>query len=251
MRPTASVDEVRALLAASGVTLVPLGIIAHEPEVSDVDRLTRELCAHDPRDGDFVLALGGGSAIDLGKAVAAMATNRQSESVADYLEGVGRGLAITQPPLPVLAMPTTAGTGSEATKNAVISSYDPPFKKSLRSEQMVPRAVLVDPELSVSVPPQTTAYTGMDAITQLIESYISCRAKPMPRALALAGLQVALPAIEEVVRDGRSRPAPNGDGPCRFALRHRSGEFGTQVWHMAWRPHLACIAACRMGWLAP
>ncbi len=126
------------------------------------------------------LRLGGGSAIDLGKAVAAMATNRQGESVADYLEGVGRGLRFTQPPLPVLAMPTTAGTGSEATKNAVISSYDPPFKKSLRSEQMVPCAVLVDPELSMSVPPQTTAFTGMDAITQLIESYISCRAKPIP-----------------------------------------------------------------------
>ncbi len=186
------VDQIRALLADSGVMLVPLGVITHEPEVSDVDRLARELIKHDPGGGDIVLALGGGSAIDLGKAVAAMATNRQSESVADYLEGVGRGLAITQPPLPVLAMPTTAGTGSEATKNAVISSYDPPFKKSLRSEQMVPRAVLVDPELSVSVPPQTTAYTGMDAITQLIESYISCRAKPIPRALALAGLQACV-----------------------------------------------------------
>ena len=107
--------------------------------------------------GDFVLAVGGGSAIDLAKAAAAMVTNDASASVGDYLEGVGRGLQITQPPLPVMAMPTTAGTGSEATKNAVISSYDPPFKKSLRSERMLPRVVLVDPELSASVPPATTA----------------------------------------------------------------------------------------------
>jgi alcohol dehydrogenase class IV len=202
-----TVDEIRERLASAGISPIILGNISREPEVSDVDRLTHELCAHNPGPGDLVLALGGGSAIDLGKAVAAMATNRQSESVADYLEGVGKGLMITHPPLPVLAIPTTAGTGSEATKNAVISSYDPPFKKSLRNNQMVPRAVLIDPELSTSVPPQTTAYTGMDAITQLIESYISCRAKPIPRALALAGLQVALPAIEEAVHDGHSRPA--------------------------------------------
>jgi alcohol dehydrogenase class IV len=202
-----AVNEIRDRLASTGISLIALGNISREPEVGDVDRLTRELTAHNASTGDFVLAVGGGSAIDLGKAVAGMATNRQSESVADYLEGVGKGLAITHPPLPVLAMPTTAGTGSEATKNAVISSYDPPFKKSLRSDQMVPRAVLIDPELSTSVPPQTTAYTGMDAITQLIESYISCRAKPIPRALALAGLQLALPAIEESVQDGHSRPA--------------------------------------------
>src|SRR6185369_15141315 len=113
---------------------------------------------------------GGGSALDLAKAVTAMATNRESATVTDYLEGVGRGLKLIADPLPMLAMPTTAGTGSEATKNAVISSYEPPFKKSLRSDRMVPRIVLVDPELSATVPPETTAHTGMDAITQLIES---------------------------------------------------------------------------------
>src|SRR5205823_2390217 len=103
--------------------------------------------------GGFVLAIGGGSAIDLAKAAAAMATNGDGASVSDFLEGVGRGLAIERPPLPLLAMPTTAGTGSEATKNAVISSHDPTFKKSLRSDQMMARVVLVDPELAVSVPP--------------------------------------------------------------------------------------------------
>jgi alcohol dehydrogenase len=102
-------------------------------------------------------------------------------------------------------MPTTAGTGSEATKNAVISSYDPPFKKSLRSESMVPQIVLIDPELSVSVPPSVTAHTGMDAITQLIESYLSRRAQPIPQALCLQGLELALPAIVDAVENGRLR----------------------------------------------
>ncbi len=107
----------------------------------------------------------------------------------------------------MLAMPTTAGTGSEATKNAVISSYDPPFKKSLRSDAMVPDIVLVDPELTITVPATTTAYTGMDAITQCIESYISRRRQPIPQALALEGLKCAVPAITTAVAHGDSRPA--------------------------------------------
>jgi alcohol dehydrogenase class IV len=157
--------------------------------------------------GDLVLAVGGGSAIDLAKAVAALATNTGGTTVSDYLEGVGRGLVLTAPPLPVLALPTTAGTGTEATKNAVISSYDPPFKKSLRSEKIMPSAVLIDPELTVSVPPATTAATGMDAITQLLERYLSRRAKPIPQALSLQGLGLALKALPRAVEDGRCREA--------------------------------------------
>ena len=106
-----------------------------------------------------------------------------------------------------MVLPTTAGTGSEATKNAVISSYDPPFKKSLRSAKMVPNVVLVDPELTVSVPPLTTAHTGMDAITQLIESFLSRRAKPIPQALCLAGFKNAVPALIEAERNPENRPA--------------------------------------------
>ncbi len=177
----------------------------HEPEVHDVDSLTEILSKANAGVDDFIIGIGGGSAIDLAKATAAMATNRESKTVADYLEGVGRGLKIQNPPMPMLAMPTTAGTGSEATKNAVISSYAPVFKKSLRSVQMIPRIVLVDPELSVSAPVAITAHSGMDAITQLIESYISRRAKPIPRALCVQGLQLALPALPVAVQDGKCR----------------------------------------------
>jgi alcohol dehydrogenase class IV len=202
-----ALDELRASLAGAGIAAESLGTISREPEVADVDQFTKRLLECQPTADDFVLAVGGGSAVDLGKAVAAMATNRDAETVQDFLEGVGRGLSITRLPLTFLAMPTTAGTGSEATKNAVISNQTPPFKKSLRSDAMVPRAVIIDPELSVSVNPRTTAYTGMDAITQLIESYISCRAKPLPRALALQGLRLAIGSIEEAVAHGSSRPA--------------------------------------------
>lgn len=200
-------------LRHSGVAVVPVAAISREPEVADVDEAVARLRQHTPRADDFVLALGGGAAIDLGKAVAALATNRQGDSVRDYLEGVGRGLTIESPPLPVLAVPTTAGTGSEATKNAVISSSNPPFKKSLRSEWMLPHTVLIDPELTVSSPPHVTAHSGMDAITQLIESYISRRAQPVTQALCIEGLCRALPQIVTAVETPDSRPA-------RQALAH-------------------------------
>jgi alcohol dehydrogenase class IV len=201
------IDEITSSLRQAGLAVVALASVSREPEVADVDRAVGELLRHDPRAGDLVLAVGGGSAIDLAKAVAALATNRQGTSVADYLEGVGKGLKIEAPPLPVLAVPTTAGTGSEATKNAVISSSNPPYKKSLRSELMIPRAVLIDPELTVGLPARVTAHTGMDAITQLIESYLSRRAQPIPQALALDGLARALPALERAVANGADRAA--------------------------------------------
>lgn len=201
------IDEITGLLRAEGVEPVPTETIAHEPEVDDVDRLAGILRKQDPAPGDFMLAVGGGAAIDLAKAAGAMAANRESPTVKDYLEGVGRGLKLAEEPLPVLAMPTTAGTGAEATKNAVISSYDPPFKKSLRDNRLVPPIALVDPELSVTVPPDVTAASGMDAITQLIESFISRKARPIPKALCMQGLRLAVPAIAEAVEDGTSRPA--------------------------------------------
>ncbi len=200
-------DELVQQLDEVGIDSELLVTVRREPLVEDVDRVVAELLKQKPGERDFVLAVGGGSAVDLAKAVAALVVNADGRSVVDFLEGVGKGLKITRPPLPVLAVPTTAGTGSEATKNAVISNLDPPFKKSLRSEFMVPPLVLIDPELSVSVPPETTTYTGMDAVTQLVESYVSRRAKPVPQALAWKGLELALPAIERVVKNGEDREA--------------------------------------------
>jgi alcohol dehydrogenase class IV len=200
-------DELTQSAAKAGVETVLLETITREPLVEDVDRAAQRVRQLGVRRGDFVLAIGGGAAIDLGKAVAAMAVHDESPTVRDYLENVGRDLKLTNDPLPVLAMPTTAGTGAEATRNAVISSYDPPFKKSLRSEKILPRIALVDPELTVTVPPATTAASGMDAITQLIESYLSKKAQPIPQALAMEGLRGTLSALVEAVEQGASRPA--------------------------------------------
>lgn len=205
------VDECVEALRKEGIETVLLGPISREPLVEDVDRtaaVLREMGAGiRAREGDFVVGLGGGSALDLAKAVAAMATNRKAASVKEYLEGVGSGYVIEEDPLPFLAVPTTAGTGSEATKNAVISSTQPPFKKSLRSDRIVARAVLIDPELTVSVSPDVTASTGMDALTQLIESYISLKAKPLPQALSLQGLSLVGESLERAYRDGADREA--------------------------------------------
>jgi alcohol dehydrogenase class IV len=159
-------------LEQSGVSILTTESISHEPETHDVDRLVERLRGT-ILPGDFVIGFGGGSAIDLAKAVAALLPQDDAH-VIDYLEGVGRGLKLKQPPPPVLAIPTTAGTGAEATKNAVIASYDPPFKKSLRHDRMMPQAVLVDPELTLHCSQKVTAESGLDAITQLLESYV-CR----------------------------------------------------------------------------
>ncbi len=199
--------EIAEAMRTAGVEVLATEMIVHEPEVDDVDRVSEAMRTKGAGRGDLVVALGGGAAIDLAKAAAAMAVNDQSPTIKDYLEGVGQGLSLVHEPLPVLAMPTTAGTGTEATKNAVISSYDPPFKKSIRDERIVPRIALVDPELTVSVPPAVAAASGMDAITQLLESYVSRKARPIPQALACQGLRMAIPSLSEAVRDPTAREA--------------------------------------------
>jgi alcohol dehydrogenase class IV len=194
-------------LRASGVETVRLNSIDREPLVEDVDRAVAQLREHRAGPGDMLVTLGGGSAIDLAKAAAALVPEREARSVRDYLEGVGCGLTLSAAPLCVVALPTTGGTGSEATRNAVISSFDPPFKKSLRHSLLVPRVVLIDPELAVSLPARATACTAMDAITQLIEAFCTKKSSAAVRAMALAGLRLALSAVVEAARDSQSRPA--------------------------------------------
>ncbi len=135
---------------------------------------------------DVVLGFGGGSAIDAAKAIAALATN-PGEPL-DYLEVIGHGKALTKAPLPAIAIPTTAGTGAEVTRNAVLASPEHRVKVSLRSPLMLPRLALVDPELTFTLPPDVTAATGLDALTQLIEPFVSVRANPMTDAICRDGL---------------------------------------------------------------
>lgn len=170
---------------------------AGEPEVESVNQ-----AAEAARQGecDLVISIGGGSAIDLGKAVAGLVTN--GGNIQDYLEGVGTGREADRPALPHIAVPTTAGTGAEVTRNAVIRSARDRFKKSFRSPYLYPSIAILDAELTIPLPPEQTAYSGMDAITQLIESFICKKANPITDALALAGLAMALRSIREVYQDG-------------------------------------------------
>lgn len=196
-----------AELRRAGLAVERLADISREPLVADVDAAAAVLRKAAGAHRDVIVAIGGGSAIDLGKASAALATNLHGGSVQDFLEGVGKGASIERPPLPVIAVPTTAGTGSEATRNAVISSLDPPFKKSLRSPLMMPAAVLLDPELTASCPPSVTAHSGLDAVTQLIESFVSRRSNAWTAALCREGLARALPALPRAVACGDDREA--------------------------------------------
>ena len=213
------IDEIAHRLQEAGIPSFRLPEIEHEPLVEDVDRTARLMLENRAERGDCLLPVGGGSAIDLAKAVAGMVGEALGSgcttppSIVEFLEGVGTGRRMTHSPLPVVALPTTAGTGAEATRNAVISSYDPPFKKSFRDSRLMPQVVIVDPVLGKTVPRQVTAATGMDAITQLVESYISKRWQPIPRALSLQGLKLALEALPRVMEDGE-------DLEARAAMAH-------------------------------
>ncbi|MFM7160248.1 MAG: iron-containing alcohol dehydrogenase [Planctomycetaceae bacterium] len=194
-------------LTAAGVTALVIDCQTREPQVEDVNRCADKIAGHGPGAGDCLLAVGGGSAIDLAKGVAARLAHPEAGDIVEFLEGVGTGRRLTHETLPLVAVPTTAGTGAEATRNAVLSSLSPPFKKSLRSEKLLPRLVVVDPELTLWLPAVVTATTGLDAITQLVESYVSCRATPITRALVATGLPGAVPALLRAYREPGHLPS--------------------------------------------
>jgi len=154
---------------------------------------------------DLIIGFGGGSAIDAGKAIAALATNPGDPL--EYLEGIGKGKPLKNAPIPFIAIPTTAGTGSEATRNAVLASPEARVKVSLRSALMLPRLALVDPELTYSSPANVTAYSGMDALAQVIEPFVSTAANPITDALAREAIPRAARSLPAAYANGRDAEA--------------------------------------------
>ncbi len=196
---SAGVSRVAESLRAAGLNVCEVNGPPGEPDETDVDAAVP--LARDARP-DLIVAVGGGSVLDFSKAVAALVPQTENAPVRDYLEGVGRGLTLSADPLPLIACPTTAGTGAEVTKNAVISSKAGKFKKSLRDARMVPRVALVDPDLQAGAPRDVRVWSGLDALTQNIEAFLSVRATPMTDALSARGV--------EAVRDGLTHLL-NGD----------------------------------------
>lgn len=164
--------------------------IAGEPSPDDIDTIVRD---HRRSEFELVIGIGGGSVLDAAKAIAGLL--RPGTTVMDHLEGVGPQLPYRGPATPYIAIPTTAGTGSEATKNAVLTRHGADgFKKSFRDESLMAEYAIIDPDLLASCPQRLIAANGMDACTQLLEAYVASRANPITDALALAGLAA--------VRDG-------------------------------------------------
>ena len=197
-------DEIISALKMAGFNLSH-EVIAHEPSPSLVDGIVDR-----SKDSmiEVVVAVGGGATIDFAKALAALVTNVEvrtpaeaEQALLDRLEGVGRGLPITRPPLPLVAVPTTAGTGAEATRNAVISCPLRRFKKSLRSPLMVPQAVVLDPDLAASCSRSTIAAAGLDCLTQLIEAFICRKRWSIPQALIMEAFPRAVAAVPRLLEN--------------------------------------------------
>ncbi len=159
-----------------------------------------QLGVEQSRDCNLVIGIGGGSALDAGKAIAALATNPGDPL--EYLEVIGKGQPLQNPPLPMIAIPTTAGTGSEVTRNAVLASEEHRVKVSLRHPLMLPKVALVDPELTYSLPPHLTASTGMDALTQVIEPLVCSTPNPMTDALCREGIRRAGRSLQRAYEKG-------------------------------------------------
>jgi len=188
----------------TGEFVIPLRLRG-EPTSEFVDNVVRTA---KKIDCDFIVGVGGGSAIDAAKAVAGLLGN--GGVTADYMEVVGKGQKITKPAVPWIAIPTTAGTGAEVTRNAVIGWPEKKFKASIRSELLLPRVALIDPELHVDVPPHVTAASGMDALCQCIEAYVSTNANAMTDAVAIRGVELAGRFLKRAFDDGHDIEAREG-----------------------------------------
>lgn len=196
-RPAAGVRVFDGLLAA-GVTGVGFAV-GGEPTIALVEQGVARAKAHAC---EFVIAIGGGSVIDAGKAIAAMLANEGE--VLDYVEVIGRGRVLSKPSRPFIAIPTTAGTGAEVTRNAVLASPEHRVKVSLRSPLMLPSVALIDSELTYDLPPALTASTGLDALTQLIEPFTCNRANPFTDAICRDGMTRAARSLRAAFHEGRN-----------------------------------------------
>jgi alcohol dehydrogenase class IV len=196
-RDTSRAERLLATLREQGVAALAMSTTG-EPDLETVERgvslAKAERC-------DQIIGFGGGSALDAGKAIAAMLTN--PGGTLDYLEIIGQGKALAQSSAPFIAIPTTAGTGTEVTRNAVLASPEHRVKVSLRSPRMLPRVALVDPELTLDLPPAITASTGLDALTQLIEPYVCSRANPLTDAVCVEGMRRAARWLPMAFQNGR------------------------------------------------
>jgi alcohol dehydrogenase class IV len=186
------------IMRSSGIDVATFSV-AGEPTVATIDD---GISAAKKHDADCVIGFGGGSALDAGKSITVMTPN--GGEVLDYLEVIGRGKAFNRPSLPFVAIPTTAGTGAEVTRNAVIGSPEHRAKASLRSPHMLPRVAIIDPELTRHLPPAITAASGMDALTQLIEPFVCSRATPVTDAFCREGIQRCARSLQRAVEDGES-----------------------------------------------
>jgi len=193
------------LLAAQGIEAITFSV-AGEP-TAEVTRLGTQRARE--AGCDLVIGFGGGSALDTGKAVAALLTN--GGDPLDYLEVIGQGQPLVRPSAPYIAIPTTAGTGAEVTRNAVLASPEHRVKVSLRSPLMLPRLALVDPQLTYSMPPEVTASTGLDALTQVMEPYVSNRANPLTDALCRDGMRRAARSLRRAYACGEQGRTKHGD----------------------------------------
>lgn len=194
-----SVDRAARLIQAldqQGIAAVPFAVPG-EPTVAVVERAAKLATE---QDCGVVVAMGGGSAIDAGKAIAALVTN--PGRVLDYLEVIGAGKPLTAQPAPLIAIPTTAGTGAEVTRNAVLASESHRVKVSLRSPRMLPRLAVVDPQLTHGLPAHVTASTGLDALTQLIEAFVGTRANPITDAFCREGIGRAARSLRRACEPG-------------------------------------------------